>query len=124
MSENSDPFDGQSMPDAHYQRADMARSLFDGVNLSDARFYAVLTRAAFTDTDLGEALFDDVNLGGATFCNVNLAGCTVTGANLSNVRFDGISLVNATIDNADLTGMRINGILVTDLLAAYARQKT
>jgi uncharacterized protein YjbI with pentapeptide repeats len=121
MGENSNPFDGQTMRDTHYRRADMTGSNFDGVNLTEARFYAVLARATFTDTDLGDAVFDDVNLSGATFNNVNLAGIAVSNTNLSNATFDGVSLVNASINDADLAGMRINGILVTDLLAAYER---
>lgn len=121
MGENANPFDGQVMRDAHYHRADMTGSNFDGVNLTEARFYAVLARATFTDTDLGDAVFDDVNLSGATLNNVNLSEIAVTDANLSNATFAGVSLVNASIKDADLTGMRINGVLVTDLLAAYER---
>jgi uncharacterized protein YjbI with pentapeptide repeats len=121
MSENSNPFDGQAMRDAHYQRADMTGSNFDGVNLTDARFYAVLTGARFTDTNLSRAVFDDVNLAAATFNDVNLSGIAVTNANLSGATFDGVSLANAAITDADLTGMTIDGILVSDLLAAYAR---
>lgn len=112
MSDN--PFDGQVLRDAHYRRADMACSNFDGVNLANARFYAVLTRATFTDTNLAEARFNDVNLASAIFDDVNLAGIVVTNANLSN----------ASISDANLTGMRINGILVTDLLDAYARSRS
>ncbi len=111
MSENSNPFDGEIMRDAHYHRADMAGSNFDGVNLAEARFYANLTGATFADTNLARAMFDDVNLADATFNNVNLAGVVVTDANLTN----------ASISNANLTGMKINGILVTDLLDAYNR---
>ena len=121
MGDNANPFDGQVMRDTHYRRSDMTGSNFDGVNLTEARFYAVLTRALFTDTDLADAVFDDVNLSRATFNNVNLADIKVTNANLANARFDNVSLANASIDNADLTGMRINGILVSDLLATHAR---
>lgn len=108
MTDN--PFDGEVLRNAHYQRADMAGANFDGVNLVDASFYADLSRAAFTDTNLAGARFNDVNLSGASFDNINLAGITITDANLTN----------ASISNANLTGMTINGILVTELLAAYA----
>jgi uncharacterized protein YjbI with pentapeptide repeats len=121
MSDSSNPFDGPAMRDAHYQRADMSRSVFDGVNLSEAKFYAELSRAAFTDTNLTDAVFDDVNLTGASFDNVNFSGIGVSNANLSKAFFTGVSFADATINDADLTGMRIDGILVTDLLAAYSR---
>jgi uncharacterized protein YjbI with pentapeptide repeats len=122
MGDNS--FDGQAMRAAHYRRSDMTGSNFDGVNLSDARFYAVLSRAKFTDTNLNDAVFDDVNLAGARFNNVSLAGIAVTDANLSGATFDGVNLTNTSIKNTDLAGMRINGILVTDLLAAYERMSS
>ena len=124
MSENANPFDGQLLRDTHYRRSDMTGSNFDGVNLTEARFYAVLTRAAFTDTDLGDAVFDDVNLSGARFNNVNLVGVAITDANLSSATFSGVSLANAAINDADLTGMKINGVLVTDLFAAYERKSS
>ena len=60
---------------------------------------------------LGGARFDDVNLGEATFHDVNLSGA----------KFNDVNLANAAITNANLAGLTIDGILVTDLLAAYHR---
>ena len=54
MADN--PFDGPVLRDAHYPRADMGGSHFDGVNLSGARFYACMTGATFTDTNLSGAV--------------------------------------------------------------------
>ncbi len=72
---------------------------------------AKLTGSSFSDVCLGEATFDDVNLSGAAFQNVNL----------SVARFDDVNLSKATISNANLNGTTINGIPVTELLAAYQR---
>ncbi len=117
--EHDDPFDGESLKGVRDHRADMTGAEFDGVNLADARFFAVLSRARFVDTNLSEAVFDDVNLSASRFNNVNLAGARITDANLSGVVIDGATLANAEIRNADLTGLRIDGILVTDMLRAY-----
>lgn len=70
-----------------------------------------LTGSTFRDVCLGEAVFDDVNLGDARFHNVNLSGA----------RFDDVNLSGVAIANANYTGMTIDGILVTELLAAYRR---
>ena len=115
------PFDGPQMRDAHYARADMTGTNFDGVNLADARFYAVLTKATFTNSNLHGAVFDDINLSGARFHNVNLSGTSISNANLSGLKIEGATLAGCDIQDADLTGMRINGVLVSDLFAAYER---
>ena len=73
--------------------------------------HAKLTESTFTDVCLGGSKFDDVNLGNATFHNINLKGA----------RFDDVNFSHAAIINANLEGMTINGILVTEMLAAYGR---
>jgi len=85
------PFTGPQLQNVHHQRADMTGTHFDGVNLADAKFFAVMTNATFTS------------------------------ANLSNLKIAGVTLENTKISDANLTGMKINGILVTDLLAAYEK---
>ncbi|MBM7068539.1 pentapeptide repeat-containing protein [Actibacterium sp. 188UL27-1] len=121
--EHANPFDGPQMQSVHYKRADMAGANFDGVNLEDARFYAVLTKAKFTDTNLQDVDFDDVNLANGRFNNVDLSGAAITNANLSKLTVRGATLAHADIQDADLTGMRINGVLVTDLFHAYEKSQ-
>jgi len=117
--DDSNPFDGPQLQDAHYIRADMSGSNFDGVNLTAAKFFAVLEKATFRDTNLRAADFDDVNLSEARFNNINLSGTSITYANMSGLTISGVTLAETHITDADLRGMRINGILVTDLFAAY-----
>ena len=112
MTDSDDPFDGEQLQDSTYARADMARTRFDGVNLDAAHFFAVLTNATFGDTNLAGASFDDVNLSGAAFANVNLSGARIENANLAD----------ADIRNANYAGMRIEGVLVTELLEAYGER--
>lgn len=56
------------------------------------------------DFDMTGSVFDDVNLTGARFRNVKLQ--------------------DATIEESCIAGLRINGILVTDLLATYEAAKS
>jgi len=73
--------------------ASLAGSAFENANLEDARF---------CDVNLRRAVFDDVALTGSTLRNVCLG--------------------EVTIEDANLSGMRIDGILVTDLLRVYRQQ--
>jgi len=58
-----------------------------------------LKASVFRDTDLSGSQFEDVNLSDCRFRDVNLSGVDIADANLE--------------------GMRINGVLVNELLAAY-----
>jgi len=63
--------------------------------------------------DLSGSRFNDVNLSGTVLDNVNLTGLRINNACMSNV----------AISDAALEGMTIDGILVTELLAAYNASK-
>ena len=45
-------------------------------------------------------------------------------ANLRNAIFHNVNLSDAMITDANVTGMRINGVLVADLFAAYEMSKS
>jgi uncharacterized protein YjbI with pentapeptide repeats len=68
-----------------------------------------LAGSEFRDVNLASSKFDDVNLRGAVFTNVALSGATIRDACLADV----------TIADAGYEGMRIEGILVTELLRVY-----
>jgi predicted enzyme related to lactoylglutathione lyase len=70
---------------------------------------ASLAGSEFVDTSLEGAKFHDVNLRHADFADVAFTGATIRNACLGDV----------TIADANYTGMRIEGILVTDLLRAF-----
>jgi uncharacterized protein YjbI with pentapeptide repeats len=80
------------------------------VTINSSKFDAIsLAEASFKDVNLKLANFTDVNLTGSSFSDVSLAGAT----------FNNVDLSNAVITDANLDGMRINGILVTELLRVY-----
>ncbi len=70
---------------------------------------ASLAGSEFVDANLEGAKFHDVNLRGADFSDVALTGATIRNACLGDV----------SIADANYTGMRIDGILVADLLRVY-----
>lgn len=63
----------------------------------------------YVDADLAGASFEDVNLRGAKFLDVALSGAT----------FQNVNLADVGVGDAQLDGMRINGVLVSDLFRAY-----
>jgi uncharacterized protein YjbI with pentapeptide repeats len=68
-----------------------------------------LAGSEFRDVNLSASRFDDVNLRGAVFTNDALSGATIRDACLADV----------SIAEAGYEGMRIEGILVTELLRVY-----
>lgn len=54
-----------------------------------------------------------MNLADSTLEDINLTGTTIKNVNLSTV----------AIDDADFTGMKLDGILVMDLMQVYLEQK-
>ena len=68
-----------------------------------------LAGSEFRDVNLSSSKFDDVNLRGAVFTNVALSGATIRDACLADL----------SIADAGYEGMRIEGILVTELLRVY-----
>jgi uncharacterized protein YjbI with pentapeptide repeats len=68
-----------------------------------------LSGSVFRNSDLSNTKFDDVNLSGVEFHNVALTGGSIRDACLGDF----------IIEGAGYEGMRIEGILVTDLLQIY-----
>lgn len=75
--------------------------------------HANLAESEFVDTDLRRSKFRDVNLRASEFDDVALTGSTIRNACLGDV----------AIVDANYVGMRIEGILVTDLLRVYREQR-
>lgn len=75
--------------------------------------HADLAESEFFDTNLQRSRFRDVNLRASEFEDVALTGSTIRNACLGDV----------SIVDANYTGMRIEGILVTDLLRVYREHR-
>jgi len=96
--------------------------MFSGVDLSGASFWAVLQGAKFDDCNLEAVSFGNVNLAGSTYTDVNLSNAKFENINLSGGSFRYLTMENVEISDANLIGMKINGVLVSDLFAAYEKQ--
>ncbi len=110
------------------ESADLSGSHFMDVNLEDAVFENVnLSRAKFHDINFSDIIVSAAQIGGADFKHIGLP--TWAGgpeARQRPLRFDECDLNGSTITNCDLrdvqisdcdiTGMKINGVLVEELL--------
>jgi uncharacterized protein YjbI with pentapeptide repeats len=76
-------------------------------------------RIEASDANFSGSVFTNVNFGGATFRDVNLAGCNVEDANLQGVTIVNANFSDVSISDCRLDGFRIDGVLVSDLFAAY-----
>ena len=118
------------------------KHLAEHANISGSRFH---------DVNLAQAEFDDVNMTQVRFHNINMSDITVSAVQMGGARFKHIGLPpgskekqrplsfeeadlnGTTISRCDLShvkiesckveGMTIDGIPVTDLLAAYRQKK-
>lgn len=116
------------------RHANLAGSRFENVNLAEAEFENVnLGKARFHDVNLSDITITAAQIGGAWFKHIgpppDQAGrqelqrpVSFEEMMLCDSTFLRVDLSNARIVDCDLRGMTINGILVTELIAAYQKQ--
>jgi RNA polymerase sigma-70 factor (ECF subfamily) len=115
--------------------ADISGSVFRDVSLSGSEFENVnMSKARLHDINLSDVSISAANLGGAHFKHLGPApdasgkqerqkAVTFEEAQLCDSTFKKVDLSNVQIIDCNLKGMTIDGVLVTDLLAAYKHAK-
>ena len=110
------------------QNANLTGSRFENVCLTKTEFNNVnLAQAAFHNIDLSDITITAAQLGGATFKHIGLPPGSpgkqrplkFEGADLNESTFADCDLSGVKINNCNLHGMTIDGLLITDLIAAY-----
>lgn len=116
------------------RHAKLTGSRFEDVCLGDAEFDDVsLVRATFHNVNLSDIRVTAAQMGGATFKHVGpppdkngkqarQRPVTFEEMMLCDSTFRKVDLSNVTIVDCNTEGMRIDGILVADMVAAYKRQ--
>jgi uncharacterized protein YjbI with pentapeptide repeats len=100
----------------------IAQSRFDDVDLESSEFYNVnLDKASVINASACDAAFTDVMMSNATFGHVCLTAATLRDVDLSASRLENVNLSNVDIRSAKIEGLRINGHLVSDLIALNER---
>jgi uncharacterized protein YjbI with pentapeptide repeats len=115
--------------------ADISGSLFRDVNLAGSEFENVnMSQTRLHDINLSDISISAANLGGAHFKHLGPApdqngkqerqkAITFEEAQLCDSTFKKVDLSNVKIIDCNLDGMTIDGVLVTDLIAAYKKAK-
>jgi uncharacterized protein YjbI with pentapeptide repeats len=113
----------------------IAGSVFRDVDLSGSEFEnANMSKSRLHDIDLRDISISAANLGGAHFKHLGPAPdkngkqerqkpVTFEEAMLGDSTFNKVDLSNVKITNCNVRGMTIDGVLVTDLIAAYKKGK-
>jgi RNA polymerase sigma-70 factor (ECF subfamily) len=109
--------------------------VFTDVNLADSTFENVnLSKVRMHDINLSDLDLSAAQIGGASFRHIgpppNQDGkqerqrpVTFEEMMLCDSTFRNVDLSNVKIIDCDMRGMTINGVLVTDLIAAYHNQR-
>jgi uncharacterized protein YjbI with pentapeptide repeats len=115
--------------------ADLSGSVFRDVNLAGAEFENVnLSQTRMHNINLSDISISAANLGGAHFKHLGPApdqngkqerqkAITFEEAQLCDSTFKKVDLSNVKIIDCNVQGMTIDGVLVTDLLAAYKKAR-
>lgn len=116
------------------EHANLAGSVFNDVNLAGATFENVnLSMTRMHNINLSDVDVSAANLGGAHFKHTGPApdkdgkqarqkAVTFEEAMLCDSTFRKVDLTNVKLVECNLEGMTIDGVLVTDLIAAYKNQ--
>ena len=115
--------------------ADISGSQFRDVNLAGAEFENVnMSRTRMHDINLSDISISAANLGGAHFKHLGpppdkdgkqerQKAVTFEEAQLCDSTFKKVDLSNVKIIDCNVDGMTIDGVLVTDLIAAYKKAR-
>ena len=114
-----------SVPGSAFEHLDMTGSQFANINLSNARFH---------DINFSDVLFTAVQIGGAVFRHIGpppgkngrqerQRSVLFEEALLNDSTFRKVDMSNVQIIDCNIEGMRIDGILVADMLAAYREER-
>jgi uncharacterized protein YjbI with pentapeptide repeats len=115
--------------------ADISGSVFRDVNLAGAEFENVnMSKTRMHDINLSDLSVSAANLGGAHFKHLGPApdkngkqerqrAVTFEEAQLCDSTFKKVDLSHVKLIDCDVRGMTIDGMLVTDLIAAYKKSR-
>jgi len=117
------------------EHANLAESVFTDVNLAGAVFENVnLSKVRMHNINLSDLDLSAAQIGGASFKHIGpppstdgkqerQRPVTFEEATLCDSTFKKVDLSNVKILDCNLEGMTIDGVLVTDLIAAYKKQR-
>jgi len=94
----------------------MERDILCGKHLCQQ---AIIDDSKFLNVGMSRVEFDDVCMEDATFNNVNMQRATIHYVNMKGSKISDCHLVDVDVTGGEIDGMKIHGILVSDMMAAY-----
>jgi len=122
----------QNIASSEFDDVNMHATRFNNINLGEAQFENInLSKSKYHDINFSDVEFSAAQMGGTRFKHIGLPPgsggkqrtVTFEEAHLNDSVFRKVDLSNVQIIDCNITGMTIDGILVSDLLAAYAKHK-
>ncbi|RUT44410.1 GNAT family N-acetyltransferase [Paenibacillus anaericanus] len=107
---NKQNFRECSMQDSDFYDVNLANSSYSNSNMSCQKFRNInLSGSHITNANMSHSIFGDSNMRKVEICHVSLAGAYIHDSNLHNL----------SVNNCNIEGMKIDGVLVSDLIKAY-----
>jgi uncharacterized protein YjbI with pentapeptide repeats len=118
-----------------FKQENISGSEFEDLKMTGSRFTNInLSGSRFDDINFTDVLFTAANIGGTTFRYIGpmpdtdgkqdrQRPVTFEEGMLCDSTFLRMDLTNVSIEECDITGLRIDGILVTDLLEVWKKNK-
>jgi len=128
---------------SRFHNVNLTEAEFDDVNMSKTNFHNVnLTEVEFDDVNMSKTKFHNINLSDVTVTAAQMGGAkfkhigpppdkngqqerqrpvTFEEMMLCDSHFHNVDLSNVRITDCNVTGMTIDGVLVTELIAAYEK---
>lgn len=114
-----------NISESEFQRVNLSGSSFEDVNLSRVRVH---------DANLSDIEITAAQIGGAKFRHISpppgpggkfprQRGITFEDGMLCDSTFRNVDLSNTTFTACNIEGATLDGVLLTDLLAAYRKEK-
>lgn len=115
-------FEMVNLEGVRFQDANLGQAQFENINLAGARF---------NDINFSDVVFSAAQLGGTVFRDLGLPpgstetqrGITFEHADMNASVFRKVNLQNVRLEQCNTTGMTIDGVLLSDLMAAYQAAK-
>jgi len=109
------------MTGSRFEDVCLGEAAFDNVNLAGAKFHNI---------NFSNATITAANFGGVTFKHIGPAPdgtgthppqkpVSFIEADLNSSRFEKVNLTNVEFNNCNIEGLKIDGILVSDLISEY-----
>jgi len=82
---------------------------------------SIIDDSKFINVGMSRVEFDDVCMEDATLNNINMQRATIHYVNLKGAKIRDCHLVDVEVTGGEVDGMKIHGILVTDMMDAYEK---